>query len=61
MQIEDALKSAISALKRMHVLGDEADKMARIINVLQSVVDAAESVRREEGKNANRNEQREDV
>lgn len=60
MKIEFVLRSVVSALKRMHVLGEEAHLMDGAIKAVENVIGAIEKAK-EEQQHENHDQQRENV
>jgi hypothetical protein len=60
MGIDIALRSVVSALERIHVLGSDAELLGGSIKAVKNVIAAIEKAK-EEQQNADHNEQREDL
>lgn len=59
MFLNKVLNEVIGKLKRIHVLGAEAETMAEAINTLQAIIDVCQ--KGEEVKNEDHDEQRKNV
>lgn len=50
--IEITLRSAVAALRRIHVLGSEAELLAGTIKALESIIKAIDEAKKEEAGHA---------
>lgn len=60
MPIEIVLKSVITALEKMHVLGMDSELHAGAVKALKNVIKAIEDAKKEAGNNEDHDGQRED-
>lgn len=61
MKIEIALRSAVAALERIHVLGADADLLAGAIKALRGCIEAIEKAKKEAAENENHDGQGENA
>lgn len=59
--IQIALKSVVSALEQIHVLGKDADLLVGAIRATRNVIAAIDEAKKEEQEHDGQDEQREDV